>query len=181
MSPDAADRARRVPAIPGQELATWVPVLGLSLLVFNDAVIKNHWPGVISGKLSDFAVVLYFPFLLTASWSLASAALRALGRKVVRRSFSPAPGLTRPRLLAGMALTTFALSAVNVSTRARDLYLELLDAIDVLGLMPGFGYTVDPTDLVGLLCLPVVWWWGNRLIRAGAVTECDTPEIAQPA
>jgi hypothetical protein len=154
--------------IPGQELATAVPVFGLGLLIFNDAIIKNTWPGLISGKLSDFAIVLYFPFLLTASWSVASAALRALARPLIGARAGVAPGLTRTRLVITMALTAFALSAINVSTRARDIYLQLLDRLDVFNLMPAFGYTVDPTDLVGLLCLPVTWWWGNRLIRARA-------------
>ena len=55
--PRPARRAR----CPARELATVRAGVRAGLLVFNDAVIKNHWPGVISGKLSDFAIVLYFP------------------------------------------------------------------------------------------------------------------------
>jgi hypothetical protein len=71
-------------------------------------------------------------------------------------------------LIGAMAITAFALSAVNLSPRARDLYLELLHGLDVFNLMPRLGYTVDPTDLIGLLMLPVTWWWGLRLIRVQA-------------
>ena len=65
-----------------------------------------------------------------------------------------------------MAITTFSLSAINISTHARDLYLQLLDFLDVFNLVPTLGYTVDPTDLVGLTMLPVTWWWGNRVMAA---------------
>lgn len=165
--------ATRRRAVPGEELATWLPVFGLALLVFNDAVLKSRWAGVVSGKLSDFAVVLYFPFLLTATWAVASAAVRGVGRAVFRLPLGPAPRLTRPRLVLGMVLTSFALSAVNLSTHARDLYLRLLDVLDVFNLMPGLGYTVDPLDLMGLAMLPAVWWWGNRVIRANDPTAGD--------
>jgi hypothetical protein len=152
--------------VPGEELATLVPVVGLGLLVFNDAVLKQQWPGLVSGKLSDFAVVLFFPFLLTASTAVASGAARAVARLVLRRPVRTDPGLTRARLIVGLAVTAFALSAVNLSHRARDLYLRLLDLIDVFDLQPRLGYVVDASDLIGLTMVPVAWWWGNRVIRA---------------
>lgn len=161
-----APASRPSPAgVSGGELATAVPIAGLALLVFNDAVLKLHWPGVISGKLSDFAVVLYFPFLVTATFAVFSQPVRLL---LARLRGRPSPGpvrLTRPRLVVGMAITSFALSAVNLSPAARDLYLRLLDILDVFRLMPSKGYVVDPTDLIGLTMLPVTWWWGNRLIQ----------------
>ena len=150
--------------VTGGELATALPVFGLALLVFNDAVLKLHWPGVISGKLSDFAVVLYFPFLVTATFAVITQPGRLL---LARLRGLPAPGpvrLTRARLIIGMAITSFALSAVNLSTAARDVYLRLLDVLDVFRLMPNKGYVVDPADLIGLTMLPITWWWGNRLI-----------------
>ena len=151
--------------VSGGELATAVPIAGLALLVFNDAVLKLHWPGVISGKLSDFAVVLYFPFLVTASFAVFTQPVRLL---LARLRGHPSPGpvrLTRPRLVIGMAITSFALSAVNLSPAARDLYLRLLDLLDLFRLMPSKGYVVDAADLIGLTMLPVTWWWGNRLIQ----------------
>jgi hypothetical protein len=162
---DAATAPPAPPGVSGDELATAVPIVGLALLVFNDAVLKLHWPGVISGKLSDFAVVLYFPFLVTASFAVFTQPVRLLLARLRER---PAPGpvrLTRPRLLLGMAITSFALAAVNLSPGARDLYLRLLDLLDLFRLMPSKGYVVDPTDLIGLTMLPVTWWWGNRLIQ----------------
>jgi hypothetical protein len=161
-----APAATAPPGVSGDELATAVPIGGLALLVFNDAVLKLHWPGVISGKLSDFAVVLYFPFLVTASFAVFTQLVRLL---LARLRGRPAPDpvrLTRPRLLIGMAITSFALAAVNLSPAARDLYLRLLDLLDLFRLMPSKGYVVDPTDLIGLTLLPVTWWWGNRLIQA---------------
>ena len=161
-----ARTARTTDSIPGGEMATAVPLFGLALLVFNDAVIKTHWPGVVSGKLSDFGVVLYFPFLLTATFALAAGVAHRLLALLPRAPQRP-NRLTRRRLVVGMAVTTFSLSAVNLSTQARDAYLVLLDHLDALRLMPKKGYTVDPTDLLGLTMLPVVWWWGHRLMRKG--------------
>lgn len=165
--------AIRGAGVTGGELATAVPIAGLATLVFNDAVLKIHWPGMISGKLSDFAVVLYFPFLVTATFALFSQPVRLLHARLRGRR-PPGPGvLTRRRLLIGMAITTFALSAVNLSYTARDAYLRLLDVLDVFRLMPHKGYVVDASDLIGLTMLPVTWWWGNRLIqrrRAGSVS-----------
>jgi hypothetical protein len=159
----ASSRAA-ITGVTGGELATALPMFGLALLVFNDAVLKRHWPGVISGKLSDFAVVLYFPFLVTATFAVISQPGRLL---LARMRGLPTPGpvrLTRARLIAGMAITSFALSAVNLSTAARDVYLHLLDMLDVFRLMPSKGYVVDASDLIGLTMLPITWWWGNRLI-----------------
>lgn len=39
-------------------------LLSLVVLVVNDHVIKHHWPGVLSGKLSDFAVMVLLPLFL---------------------------------------------------------------------------------------------------------------------
>ena len=154
------------PGVSGGELASAVPILGLALLVLNDAVLKRHWPGTISGKLSDFAVVLYFPFLVTATLAVLTQPARLLLARL-RGQRTPGPvRLSRPRLLIGMAITTFALSAINLSPAARDLYLRLLDVLDLFRLMPSKGYVVDPSDLLGLTMLPVTWWWGNRLIQA---------------
>ena len=137
---------------------TALPVFGLVLMVLNDGWLRVTWPNLVTGKISDFAVVLFFPFLLTASWDwVASAIGRARG--------APPRGLGRRRLLVALAITGLALAAINLSYRARDLYVAFLGAVDFIGVYPRYHYTVDASDLVALVFLPVAWWWGERLMR----------------
>ncbi len=49
----------------GAELLAW-PVLAATIATFlNDHVGKAAWPGFVTGKVSDFAGLFFFPFLLT--------------------------------------------------------------------------------------------------------------------
>lgn len=41
-----------------------VPLLALATLVINDHVLKQHYPGWITGKLSDIAGMVFFPLFL---------------------------------------------------------------------------------------------------------------------
>jgi len=69
----------RLPAAGGALLHP-VMLASLSVLVVNDHVIKRFWPGVLSGKLSDFAVVVLLPLFLHGLVELAhDKALRPLG------------------------------------------------------------------------------------------------------
>ena len=53
--------------LPGRELLSPLPLAALAVMILNDHVLRSRWPSWLTGKLSDFAVVLYFPFLLTAT------------------------------------------------------------------------------------------------------------------
>ena len=41
------------------------PLVAVAVLVSNDHVLKQHFPGLITGKLSDFAGLFFFPLFLT--------------------------------------------------------------------------------------------------------------------
>jgi len=58
-------------------------VLGLALLLLNDHLLKQVWPGVVTGKLSDLAGLLMFPPLLAALMALALPRARAKTLAVV--------------------------------------------------------------------------------------------------
>lgn len=49
-------------------VTTWPFVLGLVVLIVNDAWLKSAYPGLLSGKLSDFAGVAVVSFLRLAAW-----------------------------------------------------------------------------------------------------------------
>lgn len=48
-------------------LATPILLAAIALLVTNDHVLKARFPGVITGKLSDFAGLIFFPVLVAAA------------------------------------------------------------------------------------------------------------------
>lgn len=65
-SPDTA-----IDAAPAEGLLHPVAVAALLVMVVNDHWAKAAYPGWVTGKLSDFAGVCFFPFLLVALAELA--------------------------------------------------------------------------------------------------------------
>jgi hypothetical protein len=109
-------------------LASPVAVVSLVLLVLNDHLLKQAWPGVLTGKLSDVAGLVLAPLLLTVG-------LAAVG---VRRPSTWACGLTA----AGFTAVKLSPSVAAVASGWWSL--------------TGFptGIRADPTDL---LALPAVY------------------------
>lgn len=147
----------------GAELLGWFPIFGMVLIAAND-YIRQRNPSWITGKISDVAVLLYFPFLLSTGFALLLWGIDRVRRRLNRRAKPLQLGLTRRRLIAVLVLSGAGLSAVNLSYTLRDLYLELLRAVDVFGLFGHFVYTTDPTDLIALPTLYLSWLWGNRFV-----------------
>jgi len=145
-------------------LLTTLPLLALAVMAANDHYIRIRWPSWLTGKLSDFAVVLVLPFLLTATYDYVLFLLRAVIPPVASRRFLK-PGLTHARLAVSMGLTALVLSSINLSERCRDLYLAFLHAVDPFGVLGNYKYVVDPSDCIALVLLPAVWWWGQRTLR----------------
>lgn len=113
-------------------LASPVFVLSLVVLILNDHVLKQAWPGLMTGKLSDFAGLVVAPLLLAVP-------LAVIG---VRRRVPVAIGLTgvgfviAKTSLAGAAATSAVWSLTGIPTLIR----------------------ADVTDLVALPALGVAWW-----------------------
>jgi hypothetical protein len=129
-------------------LASPLPVAGLLLMALNDHWWRQAWPNALTFKLSDFGVLLYFPALLCALWSLAP------------RPWRPRP-LSRSAVLASCALSGLSLAALNLSPAVAQLYGEALEV-----LFPGrYSYTPDPSDCVALVVVPIVALSGLRCAR----------------
>jgi hypothetical protein len=47
-------------------MLAWPVLLAVALTAFNDHVLKDLHPGFVTGKISDFAGLFFFPFLLTS-------------------------------------------------------------------------------------------------------------------
>ncbi len=118
---------------------TWV--LGaVALTALNDHLLKEAYPGVITGKISDFTGLFFFPFFLCA-----------LIEFCARIQFS-----RRVFLLAQLTSTLLFL-VFKYESHAREfltaLFEEYLFAIQI---------TPDPTDLVALIALPIAYLLARR-------------------
>jgi len=153
-----ATSTREVAPVPGAGLAHPVALLAIAALVVNDHVGKGAFPGLVTGKLSDFAGLVFFPLFLQAGveWALAAS-----GRPWVRSD----------RVLGWAIVATAAVFAlVKLDTPATDLYRVGLGALQwpwhalvaTIGGrdLPGLAtvrITADPTDLVALPAVLAAW------------------------
>lgn len=94
-----------------------MPVLGIAVLLFNDHWLKQAWPGVISGKLSDIAGLVFFPLLLVAFVEVAQSMLA--------RYRGPSDRL----LIVVLASTALVFAATEVSAPANEVYRVTLAAL----------------------------------------------------
>lgn len=153
------------PEAAGEVLLHPVIVGAVGVLLLNDKVLKPHVPGVVTGKLSDFAGLVFFPVLAVA---LAELIRR---RPASRRAFIAAA--------VGAAL---AFSAIKLSPTAADAYraglgwlrwavsapLRILTS-DTIGQPRNVSHVEDPTDLLALPSVLVAVWLGQRRATPPAI------------
>ncbi len=135
----------------------------IAALALNDHVLKPSWPGLVTGKLSDVAGLVYFPLLLQA--------LLEAPRWLPRRRYRPSDVV----LLGCVAATGLGFALVNLWPPATELYERGLGLLRWLVLERGWSWgappsrvvlTPDPTDLSALPALAVAWRIGRRGARA---------------
>lgn len=148
--------------VAGDGLLKPVVLAAVALLLVNDHLLKGAWPGWLTGKLSDFAGLVFFPLLLQALWEVAAS---AAGRS----------SLASGRVLAlSIMFTLSAFSAIQVSPAASEAYGWALGTAQWLvgsvldALSGGSGVplqralnTPDPTDLAALPVLAVPYLVGR--------------------
>ena len=149
----AASRRGHRP-VPADGLLHPAVLAAIGLLLLNDHILKSASPGVITGKLSDVAGLLFFPLLMQGSWEvLASRSGRHLASRRV--------------LVLSTAFSGLAFSAVKLWEPAHLVYaygLGLLQSpLSVFGStgVPRVQLTADPTDLIALpaLLVPLALGW----------------------
>ena len=127
-----------------------VSLAAIALLVINDHVLKQLAPGVITGKLSDFAGLVFFPLLLAAAAEHAR----------IRRG-------TQMVLVAALA-TAAVFAAIKVWAPAAEAYRVGLAALqwpfravravlngESLPSLARVAHVADRTDLVALVALAI--------------------------
>jgi hypothetical protein len=141
-------------------LAHPIAIGAVLLLLVNDHVLKRAFPGVVTGKLSDVAGMVFFPLLLVSFVDVLRPRLRAS---------------TRLRILAGAcAATAVVFAATKTLPVANEAYrftwaamgwpFRALRAAILHRAVPGLSPVVlvrDPTDLVAVPFVLVAWWVGR--------------------
>jgi hypothetical protein len=127
------------------------------LLVVNDHVLKRVCPGWVTGKLSDFAGMVFFPLFLQGIWEIAAKA---------NRGFAP----SRRILLAAVVSTGLVFGWTKMTATGADAYrygMALLRwpmrwvAGKTDGRLVPCAFAQDPTDLLALPMLVVGYWIGG--------------------
>jgi hypothetical protein len=120
--------------------------VALAALLVNDHYLKHHFHGLIPGKVSDVAGLVFFPLLLMA---LVEAA-----RKLAGVEGWP---LSRATLAVCIGITALTFIAVKASPQVAHQYSG------VLGLLAQSPLRVraDLTDLFALPALALAWYVGS--------------------
>lgn len=169
-----AQTGRRGAVVPADGLLHPVAVVALVLLLVNDHVLKDIWPGPFSGKLSDVAGLVLTPLVLAAGWELACWSLR--------RRCEP----SRSVAALSVAAVGIGFAAAKTLEPAADLYragMTLLQwpfatvaSLLGSGSVPEPGVVLfvrDPSDLVALPALAVPLVIGQRRIDDAEADRTD--------
>ena len=168
-APVASGGGHMTAPVASRALATPIANGAIALLVINDHVLKAIYPGFVTGKLSDFAGLIFFPLLL-------AAALEQLG---LRRGVQT--------IAIAVLVTGAFFAAIKLSMSAGDIYRVGLAALQwpfralraiVLGegmpLMRPVQLCPDRSDLVALVAL------GVPIVLARRVLEEIEPDETEP-
>ncbi|SNB74894.1 beta propeller repeat protein [Thermoflexus hugenholtzii] len=145
--------------ISGHALAHSVVLLSVPLLLLNDHLLKARFPSFWTGKLSDFAGLFFFPFLVIPALALALGPLR----------------LSPSRLAdLGFGLTALSFAALKFSPPLNAAIATIVSAL--LGRPAVFA--LDPSDGIALIALiPSRWLW-KRTARKVQVGQDAPPRWA---
>lgn len=137
-------------------------------MAINDQVLKGSGllPGWLTGKLSDFAGLLFFPLLCTAGVDLLLMATARLGAPV---DFS----LRRAKLVIAILFTAALFAAMNVSQPFADALAGLVGDLGIPSTI-----VADPADLMALPCLAIAYWLGRAEIARVPLGRIEVIERA---
>jgi hypothetical protein len=139
---------------PGGALLHPVALLSIALLIVNDHFLKPMYANWITGKLSDFAGLVFFPLLLVSAWELFR------GRGPSRSTLNIA--------CAATAVVFTLVKTTALGSLAFQWGLGLAQwpfrALAGVPLSP-VAHVADPTDLVALPSVLVAWLVGRARVR----------------
>jgi hypothetical protein len=145
-----SSRSRAASPIPGDALLHPAALLSIAVLVVNDHVLKAAWPGLVTGKLSDFAGMVFFPLLMVAVMELC---LSALARR---------PVLSHRHLELSIVATGVVFAGVKLVPEVNSAFAWLLGAAQWLAgvFLGGTTLHLAPTEIVpdtsDIIALPLL-------------------------
>lgn len=114
------------------------------LLLLNDHLFRVNYPSSLTGKLSDFCWLLFFPLILAIPLSIVIPGRARYQQKVV--------------FFSSLSLTGLVFILANTVTSFRQFLEQLLGSVT----RSEFRITQDPTDLVALLSFVLLWQLWKR-------------------
>ena len=152
-------------ATAGDGLLHPIPLLAIGVLLLNDHVLKATYPGLVTGKLSDLAGLVYFPLLLQGIWEV-------MGSHTGRDG----PPSHRTLLVAILA-TAVAFTIINLSPAGSGAYGAVMGTLQwAIGVLPRaildgqvptpkvVANVVDAGDMVALPALAIAYAVGRRRV-----------------
>ncbi len=145
-----------------------VAIASIAILILNDHVLKPTFSNWITGKLSDFAGLAFFPLLLVSAWELAR------DRGPSRTTLNIACVATAV-VFALAKTTTFGSLAFQWGLGLAQWPFRALSG----GSLSPVAAVIDPTDLIALPAVLLAWWVGAARVTASALTP-PRPRCAPP-
>jgi hypothetical protein len=140
-----------------------IPLFAVALMAINDHWLKYAFPGWLTGKLSDFAGIFYFPIFILA---VVCVALQLAG---VEKSNQRV--LTTKNLWLAVLSTDFLLVLIKLSAPAarwiEAVFAEILFKIQLVQ---------DPTDLIALVMNAITFWYMRKYLTGSAGTPRSSPD-----
>lgn len=162
--------------IASRLLVAPVSLAAIAVLVINDHVLKAAVPGVVTGKLSDVAGMIFFPLLVAAA--LEQVGVRHGARTIVAAAVATGAVFAAVKLWAP-AGDAYRVGLAALQWPLRALVAPLGEALPALGRVH---LTADPTDLVALPALLVPLTASRGRSRASSRRRCRvrTASVALP-
>ena len=122
-----------------------LPLIAVVLTALNDHFFKYQYPGLITGKLSDFTGLFYFPLFLSA--------LIVLKMRLYRKDFV----LNRSLLVGAIVVTDLLFVLFKLNMGFKNLFVQWFS-----NRVFAIAVESDPTDLVALLSSVACYGFASR-------------------
>jgi hypothetical protein len=132
-----------------------LPALAIAVMALNDHILKYRWPSWLTGKISDFMGVFYFPLFLCALVCLGANLVLRWPKRTGRVAY-----INKQLMVFAMAVTAGMMALIKLSpvgARAVEAFVSKYIVTTKI--------TPDPTDMLALLMLPATYLYARRFFE----------------